>query len=100
MESGSFSRREEPGIRGGHGRGQFTQGRDVVEDPEGAAVGRDDDVAVADGDVAHGAVGQVPLEGLPVVAVVEGDEDSGLSTGKQEAALLGVLADDVHVATG
>ena len=93
VEADRLARGEEPGVRRGDGRGQLAQGRDVVEDPEGAAVGRDDEVAVADGDVAHGAVGEVAGERLPVVAVVEGDEDAGLGSGEEEAALLGVLAD-------
>ena len=63
-------------------------------------MGRDDEVAIADRDIAHGAVREVTREGLPVVAVVEGDEDSGFGAGEQEASLLGVLADDVDVAAG
>ena len=58
----------------------------------------DDEVAVADGDVAHGAVRQVQLERLPVLAVVEGDEDAGLGARVEQSAALGILAHDVDEA--
>ena len=58
----------------------------------------DDEVAVPHVDVADRAVGQVELQRLPVIAVVEGDEDAGLGPGVEEAAPDRILAHDVDEA--
>ena len=65
----------------------------VVEDEVSAAVGCGDEVVVFDFEVADGAGGHVEAEGLPVVAVVEGDVDLGFGAGVEEAFAFGIFAD-------
>src|SRR5437660_1025626 len=65
--------------RGGANPGiELMQRREVVEDPERAALGRDDQVLVVHPDVVDGHVRQVELERLPVPAIVEGEEHAEL----------------------
>ena len=56
-------------------------------------MGSGDQVVAFDGEVADGAGGHVEAEGLPVVAVVEGDVDLGLGAGVEQALALGIFAD-------
>ncbi len=74
---------------------ELAERRDVVEDPEAAAVRGRDEVVVLDDDVAHRARGHVQTERLPAAAVVEGDEDLALGGGEKEPAAARVLADRV-----
>ena len=92
--------REEVG-RGGRELGlRLPQRRDVVEDPERAALRRDDDVLVLDHEVGHGNDGQVALQRLPRRAGVEGHVDPRLGAGEQQAAAHGVLAHHAHEGVG
>ena len=52
-------------------RAGLAQGRKVVENPESAAVGGNDEIVIVDDDVAGIAGGEIQLQRLPVVAVVE-----------------------------
>ena len=56
----------------------------------------DDQVVVLDEQVAHGGVWQVVLEGLPVVAVIEGNPDRGFSAGEEQALTDRVFANGVN----
>src|SRR6266536_2000190 len=71
----------------------LTDGRQVVEDPEGTSLRRDDQVSLLDRQVRDGDDGQVELEGLPGGAVVEGDIEAELGPGIEEPVPLRVLPD-------
>ena len=70
----------------------LTQRRDVVHDVEPAAVRRDDEIAVLDGDVVDRRVRQVLPQRLPFRAVVERNVDAVLGAQIQQLRLLDVLA--------
>ena len=74
-------------------RGCLAQRRDVVEDPERAAVRGGDQVTAVDINVADGGDGQIELQWLPVLAVIEGGVDAEFGSGEEQVALLGVFAD-------
>src|SRR5215203_5552551 len=78
----------------GCGVGELVEDGDVVEDPEGAAVGADDEVALGEDHVVDGDDGEVAAEALPGGAVVGGKVDAGLGAGVEEAFAGGVFADD------
>ena len=84
--------------------GDLAQRRDVVENPEAATVGADDQVVLVvigvDVEVADGGGGQVLAQRLPVIAIVEADVDGGLGSGEEQAGLLGIDAQTVHPASG
>ena len=73
-------------------RVDLAQRRDVVEDPEAAAVRADDQVVVLDDEVADRRRRHVQPQRLPVVAVVERDVDLRLGAGEQQALALRILA--------
>ena len=98
MEPDRRTRREEERLLSGDLRVELADRREVVQHPEGAAVRSDDEVAVLRVDVADRAIGQVDLQRLPVLAVVERDEDAGLGAGVEEALAGRVLPNDVDVA--
>ena len=64
------------GVGIGDLRAGLAQGREVVENPESAAVGGDDEIVVVDDEVAGVAGGKIQLERLPVVAIVERNVDA------------------------
>ena len=66
--------------------------RDVVENPEGAAVRADDDIVAVDYEIAHGSGGQVELQRLPGVAIVERDIDGAFGAGEEQAGARGLRA--------
>src|SRR3970282_2540198 len=69
------------------------QRRDVVEDPERAARGRDDQVVrlLVDPEVRHRRHRKVELERVPALAVVARDEDPELRSHVEQASPLGIL---------
>ena len=69
-------RREQTQTRRGVAR-EFAQRFDIVEDPEGAAMRGDREIASVNADVAHGDDRHVETQRLPSVTVVERDEDAG-----------------------
>ena len=84
-----------------HGRrGQLrlplAERRQVVEDPERAALGGDDQVVALHDHVGDRDDGQVALERLPVRAVVERDVEAGLGAGVEQAAADRVFAHDAR----
>jgi hypothetical protein len=88
--------REEIHGRGADGLGvggDLAQRRDVVENPEAAAVGGDDQVVLVvigvDVETADGSAGQVLAQRLPVIAVVEADVDGGLGPAKSRPGCWG-----------
>ena len=66
---------------------------DVVHHVERAAVRRDHQVVVLDGDAVHRRDRQVQLKRLPRAAVVERDVDAGLGAEEQQALPLRVFVD-------
>ena len=92
------SRRPEENRVGRRGvGGRVPQHADVVQDPEAAAVRRDDQIVVLDRQVAHRRRRQVQLQRLPVVAVVERHEDGELGAREQQSAARRILFDRLHV---
>ena len=71
------------------------QRRDVVEDPERAAVRADRDVVVLDDEISNRRRRHVEPERRPVVAVVERDPDLRLGPGEQQPFPLRIFAHDV-----
>src|ERR1019366_7963422 len=69
-------RLEEVDVFGEQGGLQLAQGADVVEHIEGAAVSGDDHVCALDDNVGDLDVGQVERDGLPLRAIIEGNEDA------------------------
>src|SRR5581483_8774901 len=69
----------------------------VVEYPEATAAGTDDQVAVVHRQVAYRGRGQVALQRLPGVAIVEGHEDAVLGPRVEQALALGVGAHHAHI---
>jgi len=93
------ARRQERGVGREHLARQPTQGRQIVQDPDAAAVGRDQQVVLArvDGDVAHGDRRELALDGGPLRAAVDRDEEPGLGAQEQQLRLHQVLAHHVRV---
>ncbi len=86
------SRREELRVRARHLVRQLVQRREVVEDPEGASLRRDEQVAVLHPHVGDRDDREVELERRPVRAVIERDVHPELGPGVQQPLAVGVLA--------
>ena len=67
------------------GESDFPQRRDVIENPERAAMGGDDEIVVVNPEIAHGSVRQIQLQRLPVIAIVKRNPDGIFRAGKQQA---------------
>ncbi len=91
---------EEVGVGGTVDVRRVAQRRDVVEDPEAAAVRGDDEVVAVHLDVAHGRHRQVELQRLPLRAVVVRDVHPLLGGGVKHAAARVVFADGVDEDVG
>ena len=89
----------EVGVRPGHFVRQLPQRREVVQDPEGASLGGDHEVAVMDLEVGDGRHRQVELERLPPDSVVERDIHPVFRAGEQEALSLRILPDRANEVT-
>ena len=63
----------------------LAQRRDVVENPERAAVGGDNQVVAMNRQIAHGSVRQIQLQRLPGIGVIKGNVDRGFRAGKKQA---------------
>jgi hypothetical protein len=75
----------------------LAQRRSVVENPEAAAVRGDDQVVAVDHQVAHRDRRQIQLQGLPVVAIVEGNRDTELGCRVEQSLARRIFANVVHV---
>ena len=75
---------------------QLMQRRQVVENPEAAALRREHQILVRHLDVGDRRDGQVQLEGLPVRAVVERDVHAELGAGVEQAGAIGIFAHDAR----
>ena len=73
---------------------------EVVEDPEGAPLGRNHQVVALDLQVGDRRDRQVELERLPVGAVVERDVEAELGAGVEQPLARRVLAHDAHEVVG
>src|SRR5438477_7297783 len=78
------------------GAWQLSQGRDVIQDPEAAAMGSDCKIVVFDDQVADRCGRHVEPERLPVFAIVEGNVNSALRSGEEQSFPLRVFAHGVH----
>ena len=94
LDADSRSRREKMRFAGGQ-IFNFAQCGDVVENPEGASVGADDEIVVVNREIAHGGVRQIELQRLPMVAVVERNPNGIFGSGEQQSFADGIFADGV-----
>ena len=78
------------------GTRDLPQPRDVVEDPDRAAVGRQDEVVVVDPQVAHRGMREIQLQRLPVLPVIGRAPHGALGGGEQQSAALRILAHGIH----
>ena len=91
---------EQMGIVARDGVAQLSEGADVVNHPEPAAVRRNYQIVAVDLEVAHRRHRQVELERLPVVSIIERDVHSTLGAGDQKPAAPWILLHRVHVHAG
>ena len=89
--------REEMRVFGGDGGTGLAKRAEVVEDPERAAVRRNDERVIVNDHVVDRRDGEIELERLPVCAVVERNIDAGFGAGVEQAFALGIFADGVDV---
>src|SRR5262249_59559419 len=89
-------RLEEKCLRLDYFRLELPQGSDVVENPEGTAMGGHDQVVTVDGEIAHRGVRQIQLQRLPGISVAEGHKNRSFGTGKQQSVAKRILADHVN----
>src|SRR5208282_409955 len=66
--------------------------RDVIENPEGAAMRSNNQIVAVNGEIADGSDRQIELQGLPVVTAVEGYVNSEFGSGEQQIPFLSVFA--------
>src|SRR6185437_14539465 len=80
------AQREQRGRRRTRRRAVFLERRNVVQDPEAAAIGGDVEVVPGglDGEPVDGHVRQIHLQRLPLVAVVERHIDAALGAQEQQ----------------
>ena len=71
---------------------RLAQWRDVIENPEGAAVRSDDQIVAVNRKIADGSRRQIELQRLPVVAVIERHVDPEFCSGKQQIFFLRIFA--------
>ena len=93
-------RREEVRGRAGDLRRRVAERRDVVEHPERPAMRRHGKIVAVERDVANRGRRQVELQRLPVVAIVERDENARLGAGEEQSLPFRVLSHGVDVRRG
>src|SRR6202043_613515 len=64
--------------------GEFAKWSDVVENPEGTAVGCGDQIVLLESEIVNGDGGHVQAQRLPVVAVIEREVRALFGAGIQE----------------
>ena len=80
--------RRRPGLK-------LAQGRDVIQYPEGAAMGRDYQIVAMNDKIAHRSHGEIELERLPLFAIVERNEYADLGAGEKQALAFRIFANGV-----
>ncbi len=88
---------EELEVGGSHRVVQLLERRDVVEDPDGAAVGAEDQVVFArvDEDVVHRHGGEIHLYARPGAAAVEAGVGAVFGASEEQVGVARMLADHV-----
>src|SRR5260370_6369284 len=89
---------EEPYLGGSDLRVYLAQRRNVIQNPKGAAVRGDHEVVAMHHEVADRSGGQVELQRLPGIAIMERDVDAHFRAGVEQAFARGILADAVEEA--
>jgi hypothetical protein len=74
----------------------LVKGRDVIQNPESAALRRNDQILAMHFDVRHGHVREIQLKRLPVRAVVKRDEHAKLRAGVQQSGTIRIFTDDAR----
>src|SRR6516164_2121128 len=75
-----------------HRRRELADRRQIIEDPESAALSGGDEIRVMDGQVGNRDDREVQLQGLPGRADIKGYEHTGLRSRVQQASLYRILA--------
>src|SRR5690348_694362 len=99
---GGNARREESERRVGDARIHFFDGGEVIENPNGTAVGCEDQIIVArlDFDVVHGNGREIVFQSGPIGAAVPGDPQAKFGSGKEQVGIARMLAKDVNASGG
>ena len=71
----------------------WRSGREVVKNPQSAAVGGGHEIVAMHGEVAHIGGREIQLQGLPVVAVVKGNVESIFGSGVEQSFAHGIFAE-------
>jgi len=77
---------------------QLAQRRHVIQYPERSPMSGDHEVIIVDHQVTHGTVGQVQLQGLPLVTIVKRNKDAGFRARIEQALSHRVLTHGVDEA--
>ena len=83
-------------VRSCNFRASLTQRREVVENPERASVSGGDEVVAMHSEIANVRRREIQLQGLPVVAIVEGNVECVFGSGVEQAFAHGIFADDAR----
>ena len=75
---------------------QRAQRNDVIKHVEATPVGCDHEIVAVDGDVAHRARRESAAQRLPIIAIIERNEEVPLGPGEEQPPLHGIFADHVH----
>ena len=78
----------------------LAQRRDVIENPEAAAVRGRREIVVLNQQVTHRGCGHVQPQRLPMIAIVEGNVNCALSAGKEQTLALGIFTHRIHILIG
>ena len=73
---------------------QLSEQRIIIERPESASIRRDDNLVSLECDVSERSIREILHQRLPMVAVVERDVHSTLSSGEKQSCFFRVVADD------
>src|SRR5205807_7798399 len=76
---------------------ELTKWCDVVKHPEAATVCADDQIIFVNDEITHGHWRQIELQRLPMVSIIEGNEDAKLRACEEQSASLGVFLHGLHV---
>jgi len=77
--------------------GELAQGRQIIQDPEGAAMCGRDEIVILDYQIVNGRLRQVQLQWLPVRAIIEREIYTKLGPGVEQPFAFRILPHAVDV---
>ena len=83
----------------GETESKLPQRSNVIQHPEGASMGRGNQVVAMDFKIVNRHCRQVQLQRLPVAAIIHGKVNAGLRSRIEQAFAFGVFPDGAHVGT-